>query len=133
MQKIGEGITTSIQIYPTATTGKSGSSMLDMKNYEKVIVKIMGHRLVDAKGEGWGTVTIYESASTTWASGTVLTAGTTTYTVNSVSDIFTQVELRADQLSMNNSKRYLSAYVANPTSTVVSVMVERTNGGGSQQ
>lgn len=133
MQKIGEGLTTSVQIYPTATTGKSGSSMLDMKNYEKVIVKIMGHRLVDQKGEGWGTVTVYESASTTWASGTVLTAGVATYTVNSVSDIYQQVELRADQLSTNSSKRYLSVYVANPTSTVISAMIARTNGGGSQQ
>jgi hypothetical protein len=133
MQKIGEGMTTSIQIYPTATTGKSGSSMLDMKSYEKIIIKLMGHRLVNEKGEGWGTVTIYESASTTWASGTVLTAGTTTFTVNSVSDIYTQIELRADQLSSNNSKRYLSAYVATPTSTVVSLLCARANGGGSQQ
>lgn len=133
MQKIGEGLTTSIQIYPTATTGRSGSSMLDMKNYEKLIVKIMGHRLVDAKGEGWGTVTIYESPSTTWASSTILTAGTTTYTVNSASDIYAQVELRADQFSINNTQRYFSVYVANPTSTVISAMVARTNGGGSQQ
>lgn len=133
MQKIGEGMTTSIQIYPTATTAKSGSSMLDMKNYEKIIIKVMGHRLVDGKGEGVGTVTIYESASTTWASGTVLTAGTTTFTVNSVSDIYAQVEIRADQLSTNNSKRYLSAYVVAPTSTVLTLMCARANGGGSQQ
>ena len=133
MQKIVEGMTTSVQIYPTATTGKSGSSMLDMKSYEKIIVKVLGHRLVDAKGEGWGTVTVYESASTTWASGTVLTAGVATYTVNSVSDIYKQVELRVDQMSSNNSKRYLSVYVANPTSTVISVAVERTNGGGAQE
>jgi hypothetical protein len=133
MQKLGEGMTTSIQIYPTATTGKSGSSMLDMKNYEKAIIKLMGHRLVNEKGEGWGTVTIYESLSTTWASGTVYTAGTTTYTVNSVSDIYAQIEIRADQLSINAGKRYFSCYVANPTSTIVSLLVARTNGGGSQQ
>lgn len=133
MQKIGEGLTTSIQIYPTATSGKSGSSMLDMKNFEKIIIKVIGHRIPDAKGEGVGTVTVYESASTVWASGTVLTAGTTTYTVNSVSDIYTQVELRADQLSSNSNKRYLSAYVTNSTGTVISLMAARANGGGSQQ
>lgn len=131
MQKISEGLTTSIQMYPTTTSAISSTALVDMRDFEKCIVKVMGHRLPDQKGEGIGSVTIYESDSgTTWsASATLLTAGTTYATVSSVTDLYAQTEIRADQMSMNANKRYLGVRATMPTGTVLSIVVERANGG----
>lgn len=129
-QKMIEAYTTSLQVAPTATTGKSSSALLDMSKHERIVAKLFGHRLVDAKGEGVITVSLYESDVSTWsASATAITAGVATATLNSVSDAYARVELRAAQLSTNSLKRYVGAYVASNTSTVCSVVLER--GGGS--
>jgi hypothetical protein len=136
MQKMTEAWTTSIQVYPTATTGKSGSSLLDMSQHERLLVKLMGHRLVDDKGAGVITVTTYESDVSTWsASATAITAGVATATLNSASDSFAQVSLLAKDLSINASsgKRYVGVYVAANTSTVCSIMVERAEGSYNPQ
>lgn len=127
-------MTTSIQVAPTATTGKSSSALLDMSKHERIVAKLIGHRLPDAKGEGVITVSLYESDVSSWsASATAITAGVATATLNSVSDAYARVELRAQQLSINNGKRYVGAYVAANTSTVCSVILERGNGGYNPQ
>lgn len=130
MNKMIEAYTTSLQVAPTATTGISSSSLLDMSKHERIVAKLVGHRLVDAKGEGVITVSLYESDVASWsASATAITAGVVTATLNSASDIYASVELRTAQLSTNSLKRYVGGYVKPNTSTVCSLFFER--GGGS--
>ena len=137
MQRMNEAWTTSVQIYPTATTGKSSSALLSMGLHERILVKLIGHRLVDDKGAGVITVSTYESDVATWsASATAITAGVATATLNSATDIFAQVTFTAKDLSINASggiKEYVGVYVAANTSTVCSVMVERGEGSYNPQ
>ena len=133
-QKIIEGLTTSLQVAPTATTGISSSALLDMSKHERIVAKLIGHRLPDDKGAGVITVSLYESDVSTWsASATAITVGVATATLNSVTDAYARTEIRTPQLSTNSLKRYVGAYVAANTSTVCSIILERGNGSYNPQ
>jgi len=133
-KKITEALTTSIQIAPTVTTGISSSALLDMSKHERLIAKLICHRLPDAKGEGVVTVSLYESDVATWsASATAITVGVATATLNSVSDAYARVEIRAAQLTTNSSKRYVGAYCKPNTGTYATVIVERGAGSYNPQ
>jgi hypothetical protein len=120
MNKIMEGITVSAQIFPTATTAKSGSATVDMLNYHKAVAKLFAHRLPDAKGEGVITLSLYENAAT-GLTGTVVSAGVVTGSITSASDVFLETEIAAADLS----KRYIYAYVQSNTSTNVVATITR--------
>jgi hypothetical protein len=133
--KFTEGVTTSLQVAPTASTGISSSGLLDMKLYEKAVIEVMTHRLPDGKGEGVGSVTVYESDVSTWsASATIITASVATCSITSASDAVMQLEVRVPEMSVNNEyKRYIGAYVAMPTSTVFTANVKRWHGSYNPQ
>jgi hypothetical protein len=127
MNKILEAITTSIQIYPTATSGKTGSVSVDMSPYTHAIGKLFAHRLPDGKGEGVITLSLYENVGT-GATGSVITASIKTASITSASDVYLETEIKDIQLSKNSTKRYVNAYVASATPTVISVEIERAGG-----
>jgi hypothetical protein len=128
MNKLIEGITTTVQIYPTATTGKTGSASVDMSNYRRAVAKLFAHRLPDKKGEGVITLSIYENVGT-GATGSIVTASVKTASITSVSDVLLESEVESIDLSKNTTtKRYINAYVASATATNVVVTIERGNG-----
>lgn len=133
--KFTELVTTSLQVAPTATTGKSSSTLLDMSQYERAIIEVFAHRLPNALGEGVGSVTVYESDVAAWsASATVITASVKTATINSVSDAVIQLEVRVPEMSSNNElKQYLGARITMPTSTVCTMNVKRWKGSYNPQ
>lgn len=128
MNKYTEQITASVQVYPTATTGISSSALLDMQDYRNAIVRVACHRLPDAKGEGVVSVSFYESTASTWngAVATLVTSSKTGASLTSVSDASFEVELRTAEMTVSDGKRYLGVYIANPTSSYSSAIVERT-------
>lgn len=121
-----EQTTVSVQVYPTASTGISGSATVDMRDYSKLVAKALAHRLPDGKGEGTITLSLYESTSSTVGSlGTAVTAGVTTGSITSASDVYLEIELDQKDLSINASKRYAYAYIASATATEVAVTIDR--------
>ena len=126
MRKLMEQTTVSVQVFPTASTGISGSTGVDMKDFTKVVAKVRAHRLPDQKGEGTITLSLYESTTATVnTSGTAVTAGVVTGSITSASDVYLEKELDAKDLSINDSKRFVYAYVASSTSTVLECSLER--------
>lgn len=127
MNKFLNEATLSILSYPTTSTGGSASTTagVDMAKYANVTFEVIGHRLPDAKGEGVGTMTVYEHTASAWTGvATVLTASIVTQTINSVSDSWFQKELKATQLS--DDKRYLYVAMTLPTGVVLSATAIRT-------
>lgn len=122
MNKLMEGITVSVQVYPTATTAKSGSSAVDLAQYNKAVAKLYAHRLPDQKGEGVITLSIYENTTTT-PTGTLITGAVATGSITSASDVYLEVEINANRLT--EGKQYVYGYVATSTSTQVALTVER--------
>ena len=119
MNKLKNESTVTTLAYPTTSTGKSASAtFVDMSKYANAIVTTNIHKLPDAKGEGVATITVYEHTQSTWA-------GVVTATVNSVSDVMPQIELRATDLSVNNSKRYINTYITLPTGAQIAQTVTR--------
>jgi len=127
MNKILEQITTTVHLFPTATSGKTGSASLDMSKYTHAIAKLFAHRLPDGKGEGVITLSMYENIGT-GATGTLITASVKTATITSASDVYLQTEIKDIEMSKNSNKRYLNAYVASSTGTVVAIEIERAGG-----
>ena len=127
MNKLKNESTVTTLAYPTTSTGKSASAtFVDMSKYANAIVTTNIHKLPDAKGEGVATITVYEHTQSTWAGvATAVTAGVVTATVNSVSDVMPQIELRATDLSVNNSKRYINTYITLPTGAQIAQTVTR--------
>lgn len=117
-----EATTVSTQIFPTATTGKSGSAGVDMSQYKRAVAKLYAHRLPDAKGEGVITLSLYENTATTPA-GTLVTGAVATGSITSASDVYLEVEV--DETDLNN--RYVYGYVASSTATQVAVTIDRGN------
>jgi hypothetical protein len=120
MNKIMEGITVSTQVFPTATTGISGSATVDMLNYHKAVAKLFAHRLPDAKGEGVITLSLYEHTAAA-AAGTQVAASVVTGSITSASDVYLEAEIDATSLT----KRYVYARVVSATGTVVAATIER--------
>lgn len=132
--KFIEFVTTSLQVAPTATSGKSSSALLDMGQHEKAMIEVFAHRLPNALGEGVGSVTVYESDVAAWStSATVITASVATAAINSVSDAMIQLEVRVPEMSSNALKQYLGAYITMPTSTVCTMNVKRWKGSYNPQ
>lgn len=125
--KYTEAFTTSVQVAPTATTGISSSSLLDMSVYEKALFEVIAHRLPDTKGAGNITVTVFESDVATWsASATVITTTVGTVGISNTADPILQLSMRCQEMSINNNlKKYVGAYVASNTSTVLCLNVKR--------
>lgn len=115
-----EEITVSTQIFPTATTAKSGSAAVDMSQYRRAVAKLFAHRLPDQKGEGVITLSLYEHTATT-LNGTQVAASVTTGSITSASDVYLEVEVQDTDLS----KRYVYGHVVSATGTVCAVTVER--------
>jgi len=109
---------------------KETAVKIDESIFEKALFEVITHRLPDGNGEGVLTATVYESDVASWsASATILTSTVATAAVNSVSDILLQLPMRVQEMSINNSlKRYVGAYVASNTSTVLSLNVKRWKG-----
>lgn len=122
MNKLIEATTVSVQVYPTATTAKSGSSAVDLAQYNKAVAKLYAHRLPDQKGEGVITLSIYENVSTT-PTGSLIVGAVATGSITSASDVYLEVEINANQLGTD--KRYVYGYVATSTATQVAVTLER--------
>lgn len=120
MNKLMEEITVSTQVFPTATTGKSGSAGLDMSQYKKAVAKLYAHRLPDAKGEGVITLSIYENTTTT-PTGTLIATSVITGSITSASDVYLETEIDESQIN----KRFIYGYVASSTSTQVAVTIDR--------
>jgi len=122
--KISEMLTTSIQTYPTATSGKSSSALIDMSRYDRIIAKLLLHRLPDGKGEGAIKLGLWESSTTTWNGAVAVESSQSiSSTITSASDVMLQLEINDGDITQG--KRYVGYYITVPTSTVVSLVVER--------
>lgn len=131
MNKFTEMVTSSVQIAATLTSAQSSTALLDMSPYDKVIVQGLASKPIDATTfVGNITVTVYESTASTW-NGAVATA-LTSYTKTAVCTSGTvgniRVEVRQDELSINNSKRYVGVRMAAWTNTDMFAIVERYRG-----
>jgi hypothetical protein len=120
MNKLMEATTVSVQVYPTATTAKSGSAGVDMSQYKRAVAKLYAHRLPDAKGEGVITLSLYENTATT-PTGTLVTGAVVTGSITSASDVYLEVEVDGSDLE----KQYVYGYVASSTATQVAVTIDR--------
>ncbi len=130
MNKNLEGLTTSVLIYPTATTDKTGSASVDMANYTSVIAKLCAPRLPDGKGDNSVvTLSIYEnSVGLSSTTGSLVTDSIVTDSISSVSDVYLETELKDMELSKNGDFRYITPHVAIGTSNYVAVTIDRANG-----
>ena len=118
MNKLINESTVSVLCYPTTSTGKSASTALfDMTNYRNVVFETPLHRLPDGKGEGTASLQVYESTASTWngAVATAITNSVASVSLTSASDQLLQVEVKSQDMSVNNNKRYLNAYITLPT------------------
>ena len=127
MNKLINESTVSILSYPTDSAGGSVSTaFLDMKDYRNALFQTSLHILPDQKGEGVATMTVYEHTATVWTGvATAVTASVVTGALNSVSSLLLQKELLVEQLSVNNSKRYVSIALTLPTTTAICSTVTR--------
>lgn len=116
-----EGITVSTQVFPTTTTGISGSTALDMLNYHKSVIKLFAHRLPDTKGAGVITLSLYEHTASLTTEGTQVATSVVTGTLSNSADVYLEKELTGADFA----KRYAYAYVAGPTPTAVVATIER--------
>ena len=120
--------TVSTLVYPTATTGISGSAGVDMAKYREAFVRAVCHKLPDDKGAGVVTLSTYENTQSAWGGASSVTAGVATATLNSASNIDLEIDLRSAQMSVNNSMTYLNAYLDTPTESYSSVVITRVQG-----
>lgn len=127
MNKLLNELTASVLLYPTVSTGASaGATFYDMAKYRNAKVEVVAHRLPDDKGTGSVVLQVYEHTQSTWAGvATAVTTSVATGTITSGSDVIVQVELKAEEMSVNNSKRYLGAYITLPTGAYVASTIER--------
>jgi hypothetical protein len=131
MNKFTEMVTSSVQIAATLTSAQSSSALLDFSPYGKAIVQGLASKPIDATTfVGNITVTIYESTASTWngAVATAMTSFTKTAACTSGAVGNVRVEIRADELSINNSKRYIGVRMAAWTNTDMFAIVERYRG-----
>jgi hypothetical protein len=130
VEKIFEGMTCSLQIAKTVTTGISSTTLLDMAPYKKAAVLVMANKPLDATGSsGCITATVYESSTATW-NGAVATAMTNyvqTVSCNSTTEGFIKIEVNDFGLSSNTTKRYIGVRVAAHTATDITCVVLRKN------
>ena len=120
--------TVSTLVYPTATTGISGSAGVDMSKYREAFIRATCHKLPDQKGEGVVTLTAYENTVSAWGGASAITAGVATASLTSVSDINLDIDLRTAQMSTNNSMDYINAYLKTPTASYSSMQITRVQG-----
>ena len=120
-------MTASVLLYPTVSTGASaGATFYDMSKYRNAKIEVIAHRLPDDKGTGSVVLQVYEHTQSTWAGvATKVTSSVLTGTINSVTDIILNIEIKSDEMSVNNDKRYLCAYVTLPTGAIISSTIER--------
>lgn len=128
MDKYTNKATVSTLVYPTETAAISGSAGVDMSKYREAFVRATLHRLPDAKGEGVATLTLYENTQSAWGGANAITAGVATASLTSASDVNIDIDLRTAQMSVNNSKVYLNAYLKNATASISSVQITRVEG-----
>lgn len=124
MKLTNERITTSVQVYPTATTGISGSAAVDMSTYRHAVARLFAHRLPDQKGEGVITLSLYES-TTTAVNGQQVAVSVVTGSITSASDVVLTAEIDTADMDTANNYRYLYARVVSATATVVSAIIQR--------
>ena len=124
MLKLNEGFTVSAQTYPTATSGISGSSALDLSLYRRAFCNVLAHRLPDQKGEGVITLSLYETTNTT-LNGQEVASSVVTGSITSASDVYMEVEIKSDDLTVASNYRYVYPYVVSSTGTVLATTVIR--------
>jgi len=122
MNKITEEISVSVQTYPTATTGISGSAVVEMDKFSNAVVRAFAHKLPDQKGEGVLTLSLYETTGTV-LNGSQVAASIVTGSITSVSDVVLASEIKGYDFTEGYKNIY--ARVASSTATVVSVIIER--------
>lgn len=122
MMKTTERITVSTQVYPTATTGISGSSALDMSQYRRAVAQLYAHRLPDQKGEGVITLSLYQTTGTN-VRGTQVAASVVTGSITSASDVYLEAEIDVSNLTSGYTNLY--PRVVSSTGTVVACSVIR--------
>lgn len=127
MEKFINKITASTLVYPTSTTGISGSTGVAMGNYREAYVRASIHRLPDGKGEGVTTLSLYENTQSAWGGASAVTVGVVTASLTSVSDVDMQINIRTAEMSTNDSKTYLNAYITNPTAGLSQASIYRLN------
>lgn len=124
MKLTTERITTSVQVYPTASSAISGSAVVDMSAYRHAVVKLFAHRLPDQKGEGVITASIYETTNSV-LNGQEVASSVVTGSITSASDVILQAEIDTADMDVVDNYRYLYAYVVSSTTTEVSAIIER--------
>jgi hypothetical protein len=124
MKLTTERITTSVQVFPTASADISGSAVVDMSQYRHAVVKLYAHRLPDQKGEGVITVSMFETTNSV-LNGQEVAASVVTGSITSVSDIILQGEISTGDMDTADNYRYLYASVVSATPTEVAVTIER--------
>ena len=124
MLKITDEVTVSQQVYPTASSAVSGSTALDMSQYNKALVSVLAHRLPDQKGEGVITVSLYETTNTT-LNGQEVASSVVTGSITSASDVYLEAEIKGKDMTVDSNYRYLYPYVVSSTGTVLSASVIR--------
>jgi len=124
MKLTAERVTTSVQVYPTASAAISGSEVVDMSTYRHAVVKVFAHKLPDQKGEGVITASIYETTNTV-LNGQEVAASVATGSITSASNVILQAEIDTADMTSNSDYRYAYAYVVSSTSTEVCAVIER--------
>ena len=122
MKLTTEQITTSVQVYPTASSAISGSASIAMTQYRHAVAKLFAHRLPDQKGEGVITLSMYQATGSN-VRGTQVAASVVTGSITSASDVILQVEI--DTADMTADYTHLYAHVVSSTPTVVSAVIDR--------
>jgi len=128
MNKVLEEITVSVEWYPVASSSVSSSTTLkDMSKYRNALIRTLITKLPDGKGEGVTTLTVYENTASTWngAVATPITSSIVTGSLTSVSNVMLQTEITTAEMDVNNSKRYIGAYLTMPTTSDISMVIER--------
>jgi hypothetical protein len=124
MNYITEETTVSVQLFPTATTGRSGTVALDMSQYRNAIAKLMAHRLPTGAGEGVITLSIYQN-TVSGLTGTQIATSVRTRTLTSVSDVYLESEIKTFDMGSNSNNRFIYAHIVCPTSTQVCATIIR--------
>ena len=122
MKKTLERLTMSQQVFPTASSAISGSAVVGMDQYRHAVVRLTAHRLPDQKGEGVGTVSLYETTNTV-LNGSEIAASVVTGSITSASDVVLQAEIAATDLTDTYKNVY--AYWVGPTATRVECSIIR--------